>query len=795
MGSWDCYCAICGGPFCGVQISKRSKRAQIRLQRQREQGHIQVAEQEEVSQEDDSDSEYGYDPEIISEEDVKWTFFLHVLGFNAAAPGVTKSYISGQGSYDDYGNVNVEPGDDPNFDGPGSLSCYFNHEHEGPVFPFHWCCYELLARVLTGTSDISRINKDLVFAVFHEATEDYANRLSVDYGSPEPPGEQFWNSNDGEEIFASNPAPTPDIADIITAIFASTDFKLPLLYHTLTARVTHDPFEKLPYDVLYRICLLLPSKSILDLVMASRQLYSVLNHNDDFWRQRIKRTMPWFFEVQGLLDNPQIMEGKNMMGLFRWASKETTPRTYMSSPYMSIANRRRIWGVCEQLANAYFTRWWKTDAPASGFIEQMIRQEAVCAFMPIVACPVPNKKDLMATFWIHSWDEVYAQENVLETFWDEEDSLVGISVAPSGQRRLFGRDDSLSTVSKQVTMIEKSEWISGLILHIPEIDLCDASRPLHAGGPQDLVRSSTSPRGITVHFNNGREVHLGQTDMGYSMRPLLASSDLVIVGVEGQVGPIRENDKIISLGLLQAPSPGIDDYTIPTSDFISPEMPLLEKYLWREDYRNILQSRIWASPGIELVTINPHSRESLTDAGPNEIVPHEALIWAKDQHELRSLVRLTGYVIIGGTLSGWDANHQSQTRPIHDLCGIRADFTNNHHEQRRIIGIRKESDGSDWLEEHCVNFDIDGAGGEVVTEISIAQHEAPKAIKLRTNRDREIYWGEEEARNWNTLHAPHGMVLIGIVMSFAKASCFSWETKSFAHTKLSSVSALAMRLE
>lgn len=213
------------------------------------------------------------------------------------------------------------------------------------------------------------------------------------------------------------------------------------------------------------------------------------------------------------------------------------------------------------------------------------------------------------------------------------------------------------------------------------------------------------------------------------------------------------------------------DWSSPIKDLNLPEIPFVEGRLWKEDYANILQSRIWDHDKIQFITLNRPGPASLTHACPDDIIHHEALIWANDTTELRSLVRLTGYVIIGGTLSG-----STGTRPIHDFCGIKAEFAGNQH---RTIGIRTEPDGNDWQPGHCVSFNIDGNGGEVVTEISVAMHEAPKAIKLRTNRGREVYWGEEQAQNWNTLRASHGMTLIGIVMTFANASGFSWDSKTY----------------
>lgn len=162
----------------------------------------------------------------------------------------------------------------------------------------------------------------------------------------------------------------------------------------------------------------------------------------------------------------------------------------------------------------------------------------------------------------------------------------------------------------------------------------------------------------------------------------------------------------------------------------------------------------------------------------SDLVVHQALLWAKDKQELRSLRRLTGYVVVGGNVMGMEDGVHYE-RPVHDLCGIRADFVPGYTARRRLIGIEKESDESDWSEQHCVHFDVDGQGGEFVNEISYAMHQTPKAIKLRTNRNREVYWGEGNVNNWQVLQAPKGEVIVGIVMTFAVPSGWAYPAKIF----------------
>lgn len=108
MGSWDCYCAICGGPFGSAQVSRKPRTTRFRRRQKRwekynpeEEAHDNDADNEDEDEgEDDNGSlgsfeeEHSYDPDIVSKEDTQWTNVLHILGVNVNAPGVSKLAFS-----------------------------------------------------------------------------------------------------------------------------------------------------------------------------------------------------------------------------------------------------------------------------------------------------------------------------------------------------------------------------------------------------------------------------------------------------------------------------------------------------------------------------------------------------------------------------------------------------------------------------------------------------------------------------------------------------------------------------
>lgn len=109
MGSWDCYCAICGGPFGGSQISRKPRtsrflrrRAQEAIERQErgladDESVFDASDESDGGGEDDDgesldsgDEEWTYDCEVITEDDVRWTEIAHVIGSAHRVKGVSK---------------------------------------------------------------------------------------------------------------------------------------------------------------------------------------------------------------------------------------------------------------------------------------------------------------------------------------------------------------------------------------------------------------------------------------------------------------------------------------------------------------------------------------------------------------------------------------------------------------------------------------------------------------------------------------------------------------------------------
>jgi hypothetical protein len=132
------------------------------------------------------------------------------------------------------------------------------------------------------------------------------------------------------------------------------------------------------------------------------------------------------------------------------------------------------------------------------FTEAMIRERSLCVHMLVVCSPVPSRKNPSVAYWVRSWADVYTDRNVLEIFWDAKGSLAGISLSHDSQRRLFGRDDTSEGYSKHTVVLEKGDWITGLILHLPVLSLHITTRHPDSGTINGF--KTTSVKGVTVSF-------------------------------------------------------------------------------------------------------------------------------------------------------------------------------------------------------------------------------------------------------------------------------------------------------
>ncbi|THC88264.1 hypothetical protein EYZ11_012296 [Aspergillus tanneri] len=173
--AFDCYCAICGVGFSGMHIEHPSQTA---LERRRKwiakrASALQAGKDiSQLSQEEDEAPIRSYDPRIVDFGNIEWLYKAHCLA------------------------VDEKP------NGMGNYS-YGNEAASGPALPFHWCCFEILTRMLTGSTDTSNLNLDVLYNIMSALSNASSSALHLSYGDDIRHAQgRYWECIPGAE--ASN---------------------------------------------------------------------------------------------------------------------------------------------------------------------------------------------------------------------------------------------------------------------------------------------------------------------------------------------------------------------------------------------------------------------------------------------------------------------------------------------------------------------------------------------------------------------------------------------------------------
>lgn len=210
---------------------------------------------------------------------------------------------------------------------------------------------------------------------------------------------------------------------------------------------------------------------------------------------------------------------------------------------------------------------------------------------------------------------------------------------------------------------------------------------------------------------------MGNTSQSHMQRSLLAAPGWCITGMKGTKLLSLSNLPLMELGLIQAQHPDVTDYSVPPPQVPLPPPTPLGELLWDEDYSQILGQSIQEHPMLRL--IGSRSQHWTNGHLGKDLLSRGALIWAKHAGEHHSLRRLTGCIISG------------RNNDMQHLCGVNAEYEPATDLARRVIGAEKTGTGPGGKPPDLFEpFEIDGPGGEVVTELEIPVQAYPRALKV-----------------------------------------------------------------
>jgi hypothetical protein len=365
----------------------------------------------------------------------------------------------------------IKTGKDPRDTQADSFPVYHAYEPEKdiPAFPMHDCCCNLLTRCLA-TKETSKIDKDILHEVMLQNKEELARELELDYGQIEGP-EQFWECHAGEEWAVADPAAKPGVEEVVKSMLPAKLFEQPSASSLdLGHKVRHDALTVLPYDVLHGIFAQLSIKDTLSLLKASWHVFDS-TRDPAFWKLMIRlHIIPFFWELDGLLKTTTFPNTFDWRGAFQWLDEITKGTFGMEGPLMSIANRRRIWGVCQQIAPMYYEKLHKEIYPEPSEDEATAVISMAKSFhTPITMFPLPTEPRTIQAQFIRSWSEIKYRACDLDTYWTQQyGHLIGISVDFGSSQRVFG---STQGVKGQGLHIRAGDWIQEIKISFHPISL------------------------------------------------------------------------------------------------------------------------------------------------------------------------------------------------------------------------------------------------------------------------------------------------------------------------------------
>ncbi|KAK8070566.1 hypothetical protein PG997_010769 [Apiospora hydei] len=590
-----------------------------------------------------------------------------------------------------------------------------------PFFPFHWPCFGILQRTLFGEQSVSQAELNALYGTMESMVAYSAADLALDYG---------FVGEDPRSLEGSH----------ILRHLHSTD-----LPRDLGPKVVHDPFRRIPLEIIHMIVMSLDLADLLSLSKGSWIVNYQLRDDQELWKKILRNHIfPFYHELDDLERKEGIMQHLNAKDICVWANSSTSPDRGSETPFLGVTNRRRIWKACLQLEQVYH----KFSAPSSDRAATPSIPEEFCSdilgygHLQQVAWPLPQSEvnGPQDVYWglLRSWKALADSSHMMSVDWHSDGTLAAIDTTPlpvSAEEHPFTRPNAAE--------IPRGDWIRELILHIPRFDI----------RRQNASFYTLLPRGVTVVMISGKEMAFGETDIGHNQRPLVASCEKnTIVGLLCRLGLVYGQTRVTQCSIVDALKPTYDnddgeerarhDQRKSPVNFADLETDRLARYLWKEDYRELLGGiRLWNVPGLHLAYHGEHPIRKLsfeserlrTSAGSSVSRP----VWCQGAGLLRSEL----------SSRGDDETGQAATS--------------------QTIGNPCSETGWGY------NLDLDRAGGEFITEIGFRPESALfslhkcESIKITTNL-REVTWGKErDESDWkHVVRAPAGERLVGLAATF-----------------------------
>ncbi|KAF4969875.1 hypothetical protein FSARC_2970 [Fusarium sarcochroum] len=731
MSNYECYCAICSCPLASSSITVG-----------RSSGPCSSGSQTDNTSNDDSDSDvdeaYEYDPSVVKKTELGWLKKFRCLGFNENCADLGAGFVSGPSKYLDDEEVVATQSVDPNAPEDTKFSCYRDDSFDGltRVFPIHDACFSILTRALTGSIDNDLLKKDILYEVMERLVSSNS-ALDIDYGGIAGP-EQFWVSARGEEYVVANPVERkPTFEKEIRRHAARIVALSPndhSTYDLRSAVPTKTLFLLLPPEILMKIGLHLPTRSIASFALLSRSCAEIVRM-DAFWKKHLLWQMNWAWEAD-IAVGTAIEDRTSFREACLWLDHVSLPPRNQISEYLGVINRRRIWNTCEQIAGHYFALIDQAEIPPRDHdrAESVDTKETIMMY----AHPECNTERLV---WVQSWDELNGASATAEAVWNSDGILIGLGMILRRKRSFAGKtEDQVMNSDRETCRISTRPWIKGMIAHMDQ--------------------AGAGVRGLTFMGCDGySHTVLGNIASSLHRLALVPKNGCGIIGLTLQ---LAAGGEILGLRAIQSPKPDDD----PIMNREADERPSYCPSLWscRTGRLEIVDFEMAPTRAV------PHEIQSmrlipLTDNMKNDeeqlvtdLLPHEILLWNQDQIEGTALRAVSFYT------------PKAETGNERIIRGLRANFARGHSTRKKLVGDFEFGKWGAplelWPEEDLVTLKVDGSNGETISQVAISPVTHPQAMKITTNLGNTVTAGNRYGNDWSVFGIATGQELAGLCLAF-----------------------------
>lgn len=536
------------------------------------------------------------------------------------------------------------------------------------------------------------------------------------------------------------------------------------------SQTSSDPFSALPLELLEAILKYVDGPDIFALRRASKMGFN-MTQNQSFWKAAFFRDMRWLWELVPCESKPRNLltsepDNVDWLRTYLFLDHHTAYPWGMSGDFMALANRRRIWRVCERMATLY-----ESHMPERSLCLGPLAKSGITLQVPEVSHPSIRGKTTAFATALTSWDEREAASNKIISAWNGQSELVGISFQKPHQA--FASSRLITTV------LSPGDWIAGIHLFIPAVNVPEAV--------------PTAITGFQLSLSSGKLLSVGDTDDAHDQRMLSPSHGRELVGLlqrideacrEPRHSPDYRTDRAISrrrlstIGLIETYR--CDELNSDRSP-AEVKMPYAKQWLWAGSSVNLpdINSKddrpfpIWDHPSLYM---KPFAALTFDEAWGDELtktlIPMQTLLFSPSAAEGRQLTSIQVLQVPGGTITDGRGNEVQKTWKI---ISIRARYGDDTFRPLSIVGYppctrvvaTRAPERHGWLPEHVSSIQIDGQSGELIEEIAVEISQGLKAIRIKTSLGQEKIFGSPSGNNtWHGQRAAKNKTIVGFVCGF-----------------------------